>query len=228
MSDPRSGTWQGASVRSEIRTTSTGIEGAAWPLAAAQALDEHHLVAWSDMPGQRELFAADLSALLLKIDDTQVCEIDGPRVSDLTTFCDQLARGLGVESVAPRFDSRGGVCEALRSYPTDGAEPPVKRRYILWRDAHRMLRADPVLFGQMVDALVGVAAEGEFVRDDRLLLQRTVFLGDASLDLYSEDPRGQMRSWFGESSGDSGWGLATGERSPRVLSWRIGTDFVPA
>jgi hypothetical protein len=209
-----------------IKPCPSPVQVAPAPLAAASALDERHLVAWAPVRSERDGFATELSSLLGKIEATQVCELDGSGITCLESFRDVLSRAIDVPIRVAAFDSSGGICEALRVHPSSHEPLGVKRRYILWHEAHVMLRADPELFGRMVDALVGVAAEGEYIHDDRLLLQRTVFLGSAALDVYSEDPRGQMRSWFSRSPDDSGWGLVTGERSPRVLSWRIGPAFV--
>lgn len=214
----------GRSMRGAGTSIATPIRVLPWQLEVAQLLDEHHVCAWSESPRQRETFAHDLSALLSKLDGTHVCGLDGSRVRDLPSFCDELGRALGVGEVAPVIDSVRGVDGALRRRPVGGAHA-LKRRYIVWTDAHVLLRVDPRLFGRLVDAIAGVAADEELCGEDLLLLQRAVFVGRPSLDLYAEDPRGQFRSWFAEAGEAPLWGVLTGLAAPRVRSWRIGADL---
>jgi hypothetical protein len=199
-----------------------------WQLEVAQVLDEHHVCAWSDDPRRRARFASDLAGLLGQLEGTQVCELDGARVRDLPGFCAELSRAAGVGPVEARIDSAAGVVGALRRRPVLDGPAPLKRRYVIWTEAHVLLREDPALFGRLADAIAGVAAEEEFYGEDLLLLQRAVFVGRASLDVYAEDPRGQFRSWFSERGEPPLWKVITGLAAPSVRSWRIGPEVTPA
>lgn len=197
---------------------------APWPLLAAQALEEHHLCAWSPRDRQRERFVADLASMLSRIDQTQVAVINGADAVNLDSFAAALGRALGVPRIAPSIDGDSGIVDALRAPHIGPDGRPVRRRYIIWSDAHEMLAADARLFGRLVDALMGVAAEGELVSEDVLLLQRVVFVGRPSLDVYAEDPRGQFRRWYSESGEPGLWRVVTGLKAPSVVTWRIGDE----
>ncbi len=89
----------------------------------------------------------------------------------------QLERSLPrAQPIERTVDGRGGVIDRLRKRPKElpirGEADIVKHRFYVWRDAEVLLRADPALFGQLVDALTGVAAEAEYASDDRLLIHR--------------------------------------------------------
>lgn len=213
-------------------------EVAAWPLEVAQLLEEHHVEAWSRSAQARDRFAADLAETLAKFDDTHVCILDGSHVVDLPSFCIALQRALGGHAggaegeIDLTVDGDSGVVSALRRRPVtgdggdgDGGGRPLKRRFLLWREAHVLLKHEPRLFGRLADAIVGVAAEGEFVSDDVLFLQRAVFVGAPALDVYAEDPRSQFNAWFVEADEAPLWRVITGLRGPSVARWRIGDDI---
>ncbi len=187
----------------------------------ARLLEEHHLAAWSDDPVSRVRFGADLALLLNGIRDTQVCVLHGSQIRDLYSFCTQLERALGVARIRRSIDASHGVVDTLRRRHRAAEQTPQKRRFYLWHDAHVLLAADHVLFGRLVDALAGVAAEAEYATDDLLLIQRAVFIGTAALDMYAEDPRGQFRSWYREGREKPLWRVVTGVRRPPVLPYRI-------
>ena len=128
--------------------------------------------------------------------------LDGSRITDLASFCNQLERAIGFDRIERRIDTPTGVVGTLRRRHTPRGEQPVKRRYYLWLDADVLLRRDHKLFGRLVDALAGVAAEHEYANEDLLLLQRAIFVGGPSLDMYAEDPRGQFRSWWSDDGED--------------------------
>jgi hypothetical protein len=201
-------------------------ESVPWPVDVLQLLDEHHLCAWSPSEDRCRQFGVDLAWHLSGLDDTQVCVLEGSRIIDLPTFCAALAASLGIERLERRIDTPGGVVGTLRRrlQPAARGSAPIKRRYYLWLDADVLLRRDPELFGRLVDAIEGVAAEDEYVRQETLLLQRAVFIGRPALNAYAEDPRGQFRRWLGEHDGTPGWGAITGVVAPRLLSYEIGKE----
>ena len=196
-----------------------------WQLSVGQLLEEHHLCAVSDEGRRRDRFAIDLGALLAQLDDSHVCTLDGDRVHDLEGLCLELERGLEVGRVERTIDGPGGVVDALRIRPRAESRPAVKRRTIVWREAHVLLNEDPRLFGRAVDAIAGTAAEHEFCSDDVLLIQRGVFIGRAALEMYGENDLGQFRSWYSENGETPLWRVVTGRKSPGVALWRVGAEM---
>jgi hypothetical protein len=194
-------------------------------LQVGQLLEEHHLCVTSDDAHRRERFVQDLGTLLMQMNDSHICTIGGDRVRDLEGLCRELERGLGVGRIERTIDGPGGLVEALRRRPRVDATPAVKRRTIIWHEAHVLLREDPKLFGRAADAIMGVAAEQEFCSDDVLLIQRGVFVGRAALDVYAEDPRGQFRVWHREEGETPLWRVVTGRKAPTVARWRIGAEM---
>jgi hypothetical protein len=207
------------------RISGAAVRVVPWQLQIGQLLEEHHLYATSEESHRREKFVADLGALLAQMDDSQVCTIDGDRVHDLEGLCRELERGLGVGRIERTIDGPGGVVDALRTRPRAEVRPAVKRRSIIWREAHVLLNEDPALFGRAVDAIAGVAAEHEFCSDDVLLIQRGVFVGRPALEMYAENPRGQFRAWFREEGETALWRVVTGRKSPGVAPWKIGAEM---
>ncbi len=205
-----------------IKTSRKPVRTAPWPLEVLQLLEEHHLCAWAHAPERRRKFGVGLAWHLSSLDDTQVVLLDGAKITDLGTFCAQLEGAIGLPRVERRIDTPGGVVGTLRRRFTPRGHRPVKRRYYIWLDADHLLRRDHRLFGQLVDAIAGVAAEYEFTNEDLLLLQRAVFVGGPSLDMYAEDPCGQFRSWWSDGSETPLWRVVTGVDAPRLLRYQIG------
>lgn len=195
-----------------------------WQLEVGQVLDEHHVCAFGPDARQRERFTIDLGTSLAKFADTVVCTIEGARVVDLRTLCAEFERALGVGHIARGLEVFGGVVDALRRRPSHGGVPAIKRRFIVWHDAHVLLASDAQLFGRAADAIMGVAAEHEFCSDDVLLIQRAVFVGRPALDVYAEDPSGQFTRWFAERGEEPLWQVVTGRSAPSVARWRIGAE----
>src|SRR6185369_9520812 len=54
-----------------------------WQADVTQLLDEHHMVAWSDLPQRRTQFAVSLSQFLGSQRDTEVCVFYGKYITDL-------------------------------------------------------------------------------------------------------------------------------------------------
>lgn len=187
-----------------------------WQPAVVQILDEHHVVASSDTPRRRASFADTLERFLLGLGDAEVMTLHGRYIADLEAFCRQLERLFPGERPERRIDGCRGVTALLRSRDGVLGRAPVKHRFYLWHDADVLLRADPVLFGRLVDTLAGVAAEAEYASDDRLLLHRVAFVGGPLLDSYARYEDGQFRRWFDDDMGDPFWRVVTGVDAPPV------------
>lgn len=196
---------------------------ALWQMDAGQLLEEHHLVAWAHHPAHRRRFAQELAASLGGMDDTVVCELPGNAIRDIFSFCNFLERSIRNDRVRRSIDAKGGIVDALRVVSDRGRA--VKRRFLIWNDADVLLRYDHRLFGRLADAMMGVSAELEYTSEDLLVIQRVVFVGAPSLDVYAEDPRGQFRRWFSESDEEPLWSTVTGVRKPPVLRYRIDPTF---
>jgi len=194
---------------------------ASWQAEMGQLLEEHHVVAWSPVPRNRAVFGAEMAAYLRGLRDTRVCEIDGRAVTDLAGFCAQLERGLEGPVLARDIDGPDGVVALLRHDGREDAGPATKRRFYIWHDADVLLRHDHVLFGRLVDAVLGVAAEAEYASEDLLMLHRALFIGAPSIDLYAEDGRGQFSAWAAEGDEEPLWGVISGVARPPILRVKI-------
>lgn len=190
-----------------------------WLGAAAQLLDEHHLVAWSGAEADRAAFARLLGEYLESFSDARVIRLQGSGITDIFSFCAQLQTALGLPRVRRSVEARGGVVDALRRAPE--STPAIKRRFYIWHDAHVLLNQDHRLFGRLVDALAGVAAEAEYATEDLLCLHRAVFIGSPALDMYAEDRRGQFRSWLREKGEVPLWRIVTGLKRPPIARYAI-------
>lgn len=186
-----------------------------------QLLDEHHVVAWAENPATRVRFGAALGRFLAGMRDVDLCHLHGKSILDIEAFCDQLEHAVIGPPLARRVSGRDGVVPLLRRREVLSGCAPAKFRYFLWHDADALLCRDRPLFSALTDAIVGVAAESEFVDDDLLLLQRLVLIGGPVLDGYAQDPKGQCRSWLRDASGVSRWRISTGVRKPSFLRYHI-------
>lgn len=193
-----------------------------WQADVSQLLDEHHLVAWSDVAQRRMQFAVTFGRFLSSLRDTEVFVFYGKFINDLDSFCYQLERNVPGPALERRIDGPMGVAALLRARASFRGRPETKYRYYIWHDADVLLRNNPKLFGQITDAISGVSAEAEYVSDDLLLIHRCVYVGASMLDVYAEDPRGQFCSWLGEEGGgEPFWRLVTGIEKPPFLRYRI-------
>ncbi|MFA6046252.1 MAG: hypothetical protein WC718_14810 [Phycisphaerales bacterium] len=192
-----------------------------WQADITQLLDEHHLVAWSELPARRTQFAVSLGQFLGAQRDTEVCVFYGKFITDLDTFCYQLERAIPGPLLDRRIDGPRGAVSLMRSRASFKGRAEAKYRYYIWHDADVLLRKDHGLFGQIVDAMAGVAAEAEFVSDDMLLLHRVVYVGSTVLDVYADDPRGQFRRWLPDAHGEPFWQAVTGLKRPPFMRYRI-------
>jgi hypothetical protein len=192
-----------------------------WQADVAQLLDESHMAAWSDSPALRTQFAVSLAHFLGTQRETEVCVFYGKHITDLDSFCHQLERCLPGPTLDRRIHGPRGAVNLLRNRPSFRGRIPSKYRYYIWHDADVLLRHDAKLFGQIVDALTGVAAEAEYVSDDLLLIHRCIYVGGAILDIYGEDPKGQFRSWFADEQPEPFWQVVTGIEAPSFTRYRI-------
>jgi hypothetical protein len=192
-----------------------------WQADVAQLLDESHLVAWSDAAALRTQFAVSLAHFLGSQNDTEVCVFYGKHITDLDSFCHQLERCLPGPGLERRIHGPRGAVNLLRARPSFRGRIPSKYRYYIWHDADVLLRADSKLFGQVVDAISGVAAEAEYVSDDLLLIHRCVYVGGAILDIYAEDGKSQFNQWLDDGQGDPFWRVVTGVEAPTFTRYRI-------
>jgi hypothetical protein len=192
-----------------------------WQADVTQLLDEHHLVAWSDLPARRTQFAVSLSQFLGSMRDTEVCVFYGKFIVDLDSFCYQLERAIPGAPLDRRIDGPGGIVSLLRTRASFRGRPESKYRYFIWHDADVLLRNNPSLFARLSDAFAGVAAESEFVTDDLLLVHRSIYVGSSELDVYAEDPNGQFQSWLPDEHGEPFWKVVTNVEAPPFLRYRI-------
>jgi hypothetical protein len=201
----------------------TTFDSTMWPEGVIQLLDEHHLVVLSDSPPARHAFAKRLAEQLSAIEQTHVAMIDGTVATDLVSFCRQLERSLSSQAPAerlvhpnPMWRDIQSVIELLRT-----ACSGHKRCYLIWNDADAMLEADVELFSQVVNALVGVAAEFEHISIEPLVLMRVVFIGGSKLGAYAEDVNGQFCKWLEDQEDSPFWEIMSVVDRPPVITYRI-------
>jgi hypothetical protein len=195
-----------------------------WQADVTQLLDEHHLVAWSDVAQRRMQFAVSLGRFLGSLRDTEVCVFYGRFITDLDSFCYQLERNVPGPILDRRIDGPSGIANLLRARASFRGRPETKHRYYIWHDADVMFRSNTKLFSQITDAMSGVAAEAEYASDDLLLIHRSVYVGGSILDVYAEDPRGQFQSWLADEDHpdhEPFWRLVTGIERPPFMRYRI-------
>lgn len=192
-----------------------------WQPEVVQLLDEHHLIAISEIPRHRTHFAVSLGQFLQGLRDAEVCALYGRFITDLDSFCYQLERAIPGPLLDRRIDGTRGVTALLRSREVFRGRAPSKFRFYIWHDADVLLRQDEQLFGRLVDALAGVAAEAEYVSDDLLMIHRGVFVGGPSLSDYAGRSEGQFQAWHCDELGDPFWQLVTGIEKPPVMRYQI-------
>ena len=90
-----------------------------------------------------------------------------------------------------------------------------RQRIILWHDADVLLRAKPVLFAKVAEAIFGVSGELEFSGEGGVFVQRCVFLGSESLKDAATAPASAFRRWH-DADGSGFWPLVTGLKQPPV------------
>lgn len=203
-------------VTALARESSTPWARPYWPADVQAALAETHLAAWCKDANGRQRFASSLHHFLTTQPDTEVWTIGGPGVSDVDAICRQVAMCFPIDVIEPRIHGLRGLTDALRRPLSDIYGTIARFRYIIWHDADHLLRADRDLFGQVVDAIAGVAAEGEYASERLLTIQRAVFVGGPDLAAYGDDPRGQFRSWYRFNGEPAFWAEVTGQDEPEI------------
>jgi hypothetical protein len=205
-----------------IRQPETPFSAANWQPDVVQLLDEHHLVATSDSARRRMHFAVSLGQFLQGLKDAEVCTLYGRYITDLDSFCHQIERAIPGPAVERRIDGPRGLTSLLRSREVFRGRPASKFRFYIWHDADILLMKDEMLFGSLVDALAGVAAEAEYVSDDLLLIHRSVFVGGPILAAYANKAGGQFQSWAVDTIGaEPFWKVVTDVEKPPVMTYQI-------
>ena len=167
-------------------------------------------------------FAGSLGQFLQGLRDAEVCTLYGRFITDLDSFCYQLERAVAGPAVERRIDGLRGVTSLLRSREVFRGRPASKFRFYVWHDADVLLGENEALFGRLVDAMAGVAAEAEYVSDDLLMIHRTVFVGGPRLLEYAEREQGQFQSWARDGADtEPFWEMVTGIERPPVETYLI-------
>lgn len=212
----------GQGMTALTRQPDSPFGAANWQPEVVQLLNEHHLVATSEAPRRRMHFAVSLGQFLQGLRDAEVCTLYGRFITDLDSFCYQLERAIPGPLVERRIDGPRGITALLRSREVYRGRPASKFRFYIWHDADVLFRENERLFGRLVDALAGVAAEAEYACDDLLLIHRTVFVGGHALDGYAEREDGQFRVWApDDDAGEPFWQVVTGLEQPPVMRYQI-------
>lgn len=193
----------------------------AWEAEVARIADERHLAAWSDDRGERLRFGARLGSFVQGLHDTEIVRLFGGTIIDLESLCRQIEAALPGEGDAElrrRIPGPSGLVARLRSAPTFAGRPALRRRFILWHDVDVLLEHDAELFGEVIDAIAGVAAESEFASEDALLVTRAIYVGGPRLAAYAGDESGQLRAWRSSPSAEPFWRAVAGIDRPPVLA----------
>ena len=212
------------------------------PAEITQLLDEHHLVVLGE-PAVRHRFVRTLAERLASLPESEVVPIRGERATGLASFSRELERALTGAPEPARVSARVSARVPARAparaparelSPAQGADgvadiiatlracpQTAKRQYFLWHDADAMLESDVALFGRIVNALLGVAAEREHISPDRLVIQRSIFLGNDKLGAYAEEEHGQFRTWLLAGDTTPFWEVASCLDRPSVLTFRL-------
>lgn len=207
------------------RQFESSFGAAQWQPEVTALLDEHHVVAWSDSPRRRLTFAATLARFLEGMRHAEVVTLYGRHIIDIEALCYQMERAIPGAPLERRIDGPLGVASLLRSRESFPGRPASKFRYMIWHDADVLVRENHDLFGEAADALAGVSAELEYVCDDALLIQRTVYVGGPLLAVYAENPRGQFQTWRADETGEPFWRMVTGVERPPVRVLHIDKVF---
>ncbi len=177
-----------------------------WLAAAEVLLDEHHVVAVSEQVSSRMRFGANLFQHAQRMTDAQVCPIYGSYVKSLADVARMISLSVPVDGpIDPTLDA---LIETLRHR----YHQHVRRRFVVWHEAHVFAKAEPDLFWQTVDVMMGVAAEHEYASEEKLLLTRCIFTGDPSLLDFRA-----FREWWPEGDSQPLWQVVSGLDAPPTL-----------
>lgn len=201
----------------QLSLSSSGLtfEPCTWQPQVLQKLESHHLVVWSPESRPRTHLAGSLHAFLMTQPATEVCVLHGRAIFDLDGLCDQLERQTVAGGIARTIDGPSGLVAALRSRTSMPGRSLTRQRIILWHDADVLLRARPLLFAKVAEAIFGVSGELEFAGESGVFIQRCVFTGGVSLRDAARAPGSAFRSWH-DADGSGFWSLITGLGQPPV------------
>ena len=182
--------------------------------SVAQLLEEHHLVVLSEDAARLDRFIASAWRSLESIADSQVIILPGELALSFDAVCRLLELKYGSRKrIARNVD---GMLHLLRARTPRG-----RFQYVIWRNADALLEHDVGLFSEVVNALMGVAAEREHIDPDVLELQRFIFTGGEKLGAYAEEGGGQFRAWLATNGSASFAPLADYVPRPPVLTLRL-------
>ena len=205
-----------------VRLTDGSRAVGRWVETSDQLLCENHLVAWSKNPALRERYGLELTKHYKHMPMVESVPIAGSVVHKLEDLCRQLERALPevwhAERIKRSIEGAGGVIERLRERTSETGLPASRHRYYLWRDADVLLRHDRALFGQLVSAIMGVAAEAEYTGEDLLMVHRLVLIGGPELSAYAEEADSALHHWFDRPAGQNKplWRVISGLERPPV------------
>ncbi|MGH7131043.1 MAG: hypothetical protein ACREJO_03765 [Phycisphaerales bacterium] len=210
-----------------VRVASGARAVGQWLAEGDRLLDEHHLVVWSRNMAVRERYGLEVTKHFRHMPDTQTLVICGAVAHDLDGVCRQLEKCLHdgpTRRIKRSIGEPGGLVDRLRERPSVPNVPAVKHRVYIWRDADALLRQDEKLFAELVDALMGIAAEAEYASEDLLLLHRAVFIGGPKLGEYAADKAGAFKKWLPEKGKAVTplWQVISGVEKPPVAVMAIG------
>jgi len=215
-------------MRVVARQADATFDGYGWQPEVLAALEQQHLVAWSEQVRRRNRFGAELRRFLAAQPQTDVCFLHGRAVLNLDHLCHQLERLVPVNALQRRLDGPESVTELFRGETLAPGIRVPRSRYWIWSDADVLLKADPVLFGRVVDCMLGVAAECEYGLEGGVTIQRTVFVGGPLLEDYARDRRGQFRCWAADDDAEPFWQLVSGLERPPVMTRPVDLLMRPA
>lgn len=180
-----------------------------WYASAEALLDEHHVVAVSDCEDTLIDFGSHVTMQMEQLADTEVCPLYGRLLTSLDDLAYMLAHALpGSRRIGANLDA---IADALRE-----KHPGTKRRFIVWHDADALMQRAPGLFDEVLDVLMGVAAEREYASEDTLMLGRCLFIGSPKL-LEAEGFGG----WLREGQSKPLWEVVSGLPKPPVRAVRV-------
>jgi len=185
-----------------------------WQADVVQAMEESHVAAWARSGRRRLEFAAGMIRFMKSMGRTDVCVFHGRFIDDLDSFCHQLECMIPGDPLERRVDGPGGVVSLLRSRSDVPGQAAAQFRFYVWHDADELIERDAALFGRLVEAILGVAAEAEFVDDDLLLVHRLLLVGGESLRRFAADRAGPLHRWRDDGCGEPFWSVVTGVGAP--------------
>lgn len=180
-----------------------------WYSQAEAMLDDHHVVAVSEDEATRIEFGSCVAIQTEQMMQVEVCPIFGRYVRGLEDLAYMMSRAF--PAGGPVEPSVEGVMDCARR-----TRASTRRRFIIWHDADVFAAADRVIFWQVADALMGVAAEQEYASEDLLVITRCLFVGSPRLAEHVA-----FRRWWSEGEREPLWKVVSGLERPPVQCVRI-------